>query len=58
MNSVHCSDYKFFDALLKEINKSKHFNHNNISLMGFSSGGYLVSQLIESFFQKLILKKV
>ena len=56
MNSVHCSDYKFFDALLKEINKSKHFNHNNISLMGFSSGGYLVSQLIESF-PKINFKK-
>ena len=49
MNTVHCSDYKFFDALLKEIEKSKHFNHKNVSLMGFSSGGYLVSQLIESF---------
>ena len=49
MNTVHCSDYKFFDALLKEIEKSKHFNHKNLSIMGFSSGGYLVSQLIESF---------
>ena len=49
MDTVHCSDHKFFNVLFDEIKKSKNFNHKNISLMGFSSGGYLISQLIESF---------